>query len=123
MCSIAVWIWWSAIRKRRERSSSTVNGLCSLTTASLGDSADEESTSVRQLSRITIWRLCCGGIALIAIVTFSPLVIPSGRYEPMLAGLPLTFWAGALVIAAIAFLTNLGAYVHPGRDSEDSDKP
>ena len=68
-----------------------------------------------------MWRLCSGTVALLLLVALSPLVTPQGRYGPMLAGLPLTFWAGLLVAMTIALLTNLGARVHPSRDEDDSD--
>ena len=68
------------------------------------------------------WRLCCTGVVLLSAASFSPLAIPAGRFEPMLAGLPLTLWAGLLIAFAIVALTCLGARVHPSR-GPDSDAP
>jgi len=68
------------------------------------------------------WRACCLGVVLLSAASFSPLAIPAGRFEPMLAGLPLTLWAGLLIAFAIVALTCLGARVHPSREP-DSDPP
>lgn len=69
-----------------------------------------------------LWRLCCCGMGLLAIASFTPLVIPTGRVDPMLAGLPLTLWAGILVAAAMVLLTLIGTWVHPGRNPEELDR-
>ena len=78
---------------------------------------------MKRLRRITIWRLCCAGIALLSVATFTPLVIPPGQFEPMFAGLPFTLWVGIVVAMAMILLTLLGTYVHPSRDPEGPDRP
>ncbi len=68
-------------------------------------------------SKTLYWRLCCGAAAALSVLAFTPLVIPPGRYEPMLAGMPLTLWAGIGIACALVALTFVGARVHP--DVED----
>ncbi len=68
-------------------------------------------------SKSLYWRLCCGAAAVLSVLAFTPLVIPPGRYEPMLAGMPLTLWAGILIAFGLVVLTYIGARVHP--DVED----
>jgi len=63
------------------------------------------------------WRLCCLAVAVLSVVTFTPLVIPAGRYEPMLGGVPLTLWAGIGVAVALVVLTFIGTRVHPDDES------
>ena len=62
------------------------------------------------------WRLCCLAVAVLSVITFTPLVIPEGRYEPMLAGVPLTLWAGIAIAVAMVALTLVGTYVHPDEE-------
>lgn len=70
---------------------------------------------------ITRWRVCCLAAVLLAVVTFTPLVIPEGRSTPTLVGLPYTLWVGVLVSLVFVVLTFVGTRVHPdgkGRDHE-----
>lgn len=87
-----------------------------------GDLTDEKPSAVRQVRGILLWRLCCAGMVLLAIATFTPLVIPAGGHEPMLAGIPRTLWAGVLVSLAMVLLALIGAWVHPSRDKDGSDR-
>ncbi len=66
-----------------------------------------------QNKKTLYWRLCCGAMVVLSVLTFTPLVIPAGRYEPMLAGVPLTLWAGIAIAVAMVALTLVGTYVHP----------
>ena len=52
-------------------------------------------------------------VVVLSAITFTPLVIPAGRYEPMLAGVPLTLWAGILIALLLVALTYVGVLVHP----------
>lgn len=68
------------------------------------------------------WKLCIAGVVVVGLLTFSPLVIPHGVYEPMLQGIPYTLWSGIFVAALLVLLTYLGTKVHPGnRREEDHD--
>lgn len=60
-------------------------------------------------------------MALLSVLTFLPLVTPEGRFEPTLAGLPRTLWAGALIALGMLALTYAGARVHPDGDADRDD--
>ena len=66
-----------------------------------------------QNTKTLYWRLCCLAVAVLSVLTFTPLVIPPGRYEPMLGGVPLTLWAGIGIAVALVALTFVGTRVHP----------
>ncbi len=57
--------------------------------------------------------MCCAAMVVLSIVTFTPLVIPEGKMEPTLLGLPLTLWAGAAIAFTMVLLTVIGALLHP----------
>ena len=69
-----------------------------------------------QNTKILYWRLCCVAMVVLSVLTFTPLVIPAGRYEPMLAGVPLTLWAGIAIAVAMVALTYIGTRVHPDQE-------
>jgi len=50
------------------------------------------------------------------ILIFTPLVIPVGKSDPFLLGMPYTLWMGILVSLILLGLTIIGSLVHPGRD-------
>jgi hypothetical protein len=67
--------------------------------------------------RQRLWRLCtiaAGGLAGLAL---TPLVIPHGRHQPMLAGIPYTLWMGFVVAILLVVVTWLGTKVHPGEEN------
>ena len=57
--------------------------------------------------------MCCGVMVVLSIVTFTPLVIPEGKIEPSLWGIPLTLWAGAAIALIMVLLTAIAALLHP----------
>jgi len=61
----------------------------------------------------TAWTACSIGVILLCILAFSPLIIPTGKSDPLLWGIPRTLWAGMLVYAVIVALTFIGTRVHP----------
>jgi hypothetical protein len=67
----------------------------------------------KSTERNVAWRICCGAAVLLAAVSFTPLVIPAGRFQPALVGLPFTLWVGVLVSIAFVGLTYVGTRVHP----------
>jgi len=67
------------------------------------------------------WKLCRLAALLLSALAFTPLVIPAGRYEPMLAGVPLTLWAGITVAFGLVLLTGIGARVHPGNKGPEKE--
>lgn len=60
-----------------------------------------------------IWRLCCLSVAALSILSFTPVVIPSGIIEPTIGNLPRTLWSGIIIAFAILALTLVGMFVHP----------
>ena len=66
----------------------------------------------RNLRRI-YWRLCCVGVVGLSLVSFTPLVIPTGTVDPFVFSLPRTLWSGLLVAFLILVLTFIGVLVHP----------
>ncbi|WKN45527.1 hypothetical protein [Tunicatimonas pelagia] len=69
----------------------------------------------------TYWYLCVAAAVLLSIITFTPLVIPAGVYEPMLFGIPYTLWVSFLVMVLFVIITYIGTRVHPGRNDKDAD--
>lgn len=65
-----------------------------------------------------IWKLCCGFILLLIILTFTPVIIPAGVDSPYFMGMPYTLWAGILLSFLFLVVTVLGSLVHPGRDAD-----
>lgn len=65
------------------------------------------------------WRICTALVAVLILITFTPLVIPGGVYKPMLMGIPYTLWVSFLITAVLVFLTFMGTKVHPGKDEEE----
>ena len=68
------------------------------------------------MKRKTLWGLCCATAILLAIIGYSPLVIPPGQYKPMVLGMPYTLWTGILVTLLLVLVTFLGTLVHPGQE-------
>lgn len=66
------------------------------------------------------WRLCYGSAFVLSVLTFTPLVIPSGVYTPTVLGLPYTLWTGILMTVALVLLTFAAGQVYPP-DSSDTD--
>lgn len=69
------------------------------------------------------WRLCYGGIIVLSVITFTPLVIPRGTYHPMLLGMPYTLWVGILLTVLAVGLTYGATQVYPVRDPSDEQSP
>ena len=61
-----------------------------------------------------IWRLTCALVILAIIIAFSPLVIPNGKFQPELFGMPYTLWTGIGISIVLVVLTYVGTKVHPG---------
>jgi len=65
------------------------------------------------------WRICTALVILLAVLTFTPLIIPTGVYKPMILGIPYSLWTSFLITVALVAITYLGAKVHPGNDEEE----
>ena len=65
------------------------------------------------------WRICTALVILLAVLTFTPFIIPKGVYKPMILGIPYSLWTSFLITVVLVALTYLGAKVHPGNDEEE----
>lgn len=65
------------------------------------------------------WLICISVAFILVIITFTPLVTPSGRIRPFLFGMPYTIWTGICISAGLVIITLIGALVHPGSDKKD----
>ncbi|WKN31691.1 hypothetical protein PZB74_22345 [Porifericola rhodea] len=64
------------------------------------------------------WRILIVCAVLLTILTFTPLVIPVGVFQPELMGMPYTLWMSILVTILYVVLTFIGTKVHPGKDTD-----
>ena len=71
-------------------------------------------------NKALIWKLCVVAVLIIIPVTFSPLVISTGKINPRLFGLPYTLWVSILITIILVVLTFIGGYVLP--DEEEDGK-
>lgn len=67
-----------------------------------------------------IYRLLILLALVLCILSFTPLVMPYGRFTPAFLHLPYTLWTGILVSVLFVVLTWLAARNHPGREEEES---
>lgn len=67
------------------------------------------------------WKLCIAGVVLLSVITFTPLVMPTGISHPMLFGMPRTLWSSILIYFGFVFLTWIGTRVYPGSDEEGGE--
>lgn len=76
---------------------------------------------MKNTNKSPYWNLCIVGVAVVSLLTFTPLVIPMGKYNPMLGGIPYTLWMGIVVAIVLVTLTYIGTKVHPGNGEEGHD--
>ena len=57
------------------------------------------------------WRICVALVIVIIAVTFSPLVLNTGKIKPQLFGFPFTLWFGILLTVLLIVLTYIGGKV------------
>lgn len=67
-----------------------------------------------------IYRLLILLAIMLGIITFTPLVMPYGRYEPTLLNLPYTLWTGLIAALIFVLLTWLAVHFHPGKKEDGS---
>ena len=65
-----------------------------------------------------LYRLLILPALILSIITFTPLVMPYGKYEPTFLHLPYTLWTGLLVALLLVFLTWLAVHLHPGKEED-----
>lgn len=71
------------------------------------------------MKRSRLWLMTCIAAILLAILTFTPLVIPAGVSTPRLGPLPYTLWMGFVVAGLFVTLTWIGTRVHPVNEEEE----
>lgn len=59
------------------------------------------------------WYLSIALAIVFIIITFTPLVIPRGMYEPFFMKLPRSLWMGILITIFLVILTYIGSKVFP----------
>ena len=67
------------------------------------------------------WRMLVTVMILLFLLEYSPLVIPSGQYKPMLLGMPYSLWIGIIGAAMGVFLTYLAAKTFRNAFGEDKE--
>jgi len=70
----------------------------------------------------TGWKICIVIFLILTIISFTPLVIPQGRYTPELFGIPYTMWTGFLVTVLFVILTFIGMKMHPSSQDKEELK-
>ncbi len=68
----------------------------------------------------SIFRLLALIAVILSCLTFTPLVMPYGRYEPTLFHLPYTLWTGLIVALLFVLVTYLATRIHPGKEEDKS---
>lgn len=71
------------------------------------------------MNKAKYWKICCGLVIILSLLTFTPLVIPIGEYEPMLFGVPYSLWTSFIITVLLVVLTFIGTIVHPGVHREE----
>ncbi len=66
-----------------------------------------------------IWKLCIIAVLLIVLFAYTPLVIGTGKIEPVLIGFPYSLWLSVLLTIFLVVLTFIGSIVIP---DEEEDK-
>ena len=65
------------------------------------------------------WRILRTLAIVLCLLVFTPIVIPTGVFEPELFGVPYTLWTSFLITVALVVLTYLGTKVHRSNDEEE----
>lgn len=69
-----------------------------------------------------IWYLCCIGIILLSVLTFTPLVIPAYQADPAWYGIPYTLWTGIAMAVLIMLVNVVAALCYPAKENEGEEK-
>ncbi len=67
------------------------------------------------------WKICIGAMGLLCLLSFTPLVIPSGVADPSFLGVPRTLWTSILIYVAMVVVTFLGTLVHPEAGDKEGE--
>ena len=67
------------------------------------------------------WKICSAVVIVLAILVFTPLIIPANVYKPMLFGIPFSLWTSFLITVILVVTTLIGTKVHPGLDDKEGE--
>jgi hypothetical protein len=67
------------------------------------------------------WRICTASVMVIAVLGYTPLMIPKGVYKPMILGIPYSLWLSFLLTVLLVILTFIGSRVHPGSNKYEEE--
>ncbi len=67
----------------------------------------------------TLWKICCASAVVLAVLTFTPVITPSGVAEPELLGMPYTLWTGIVQAILLIVLTYIGTIIRSRMEKED----
>ena len=71
---------------------------------------------MKKKKRNFYWKLCYWFAILLAVITFTPIVIPYGKIEPAISNIPYTLWMGILIYILFVLVTFIGTKVYPEND-------
>jgi hypothetical protein len=71
------------------------------------------------MNRKTSWTICCVVALVVVALTYSPLVMAPGKYEPSWGPIPYSLVWGFVIAAIMIGLTVIGHFVHPVNDEEE----
>ncbi len=78
------------------------------------------STTMKHTRRRLCYRIMILLALILGCITFTPLVIPYGKHEPVLSHFPYTLWTGLIVTLLFVLLTWFATRVHPGKEEDES---
>lgn len=67
------------------------------------------------------WKICIAIVLAIVVLGYTPLLIPGGKYQPMILGVPYSLAIGFLATVLLVVLTFIGSRVHPGSDRKEDE--
>lgn len=67
------------------------------------------------------WKICIVIVIALVVLGYTPLMIPAGKYKPMLLGIPYSLWMGFLVTVTLVVLTFIGSKVHPSNNNKEEE--
>lgn len=68
------------------------------------------------------WKICIAIVLAIVVMGYTPLMIPGGKYQPMILGVPFSLAIGFLATVLLVVLTYIGSRVHPGADGKEEEQ-
>ena len=69
-------------------------------------------------TRNRLWLFTKVMAILLSVLTFTPLVIPTEKFTPVVFGMPYTLWAGLAITILFVLNAWFATYVHPGNNND-----